>query len=102
DHLTLYGVNQNEDGTYSWKFDNYVRAWPPTDMPQEALEGLWAAISCPTLLIYGNESWASNPKKDGRIRHFRNADVVDFDRAGHWVHHDRFDDFVKLVGEFVA
>ena len=27
-HLTQHGVNQNEDGTYSWKFDNYVRANP--------------------------------------------------------------------------
>ncbi len=25
-HLTIHGVNQNEDGTYSWKFDNYIRA----------------------------------------------------------------------------
>ena len=25
-HLTVHGVSQNEDGTYSWKFDNYVRA----------------------------------------------------------------------------
>ena len=24
-HLTIHGSNQNEDGTYSWKFDNYVR-----------------------------------------------------------------------------
>ncbi|HUF94053.1 MAG TPA: alpha/beta hydrolase, partial [Candidatus Limnocylindria bacterium] len=31
-HLTVHGANQNEDGTYSWKFDNYVRAWPPYDM----------------------------------------------------------------------
>src|SRR5262249_27921703 len=31
-HLTQHGVNQNEDGTYSWKFDNYMRAWPPYDM----------------------------------------------------------------------
>ena len=23
-HLTIHGSNQNEDGTYSWKFDNYV------------------------------------------------------------------------------
>jgi pimeloyl-ACP methyl ester carboxylesterase len=103
EHLTLYGVNQNEDGTYSWKFDNYCRAWPPTDMPQAALEGLWGAIKCPTLLVYGNESWASNPMKDGRIKAFNNdPQVVDFDRAGHWVHHDRFDDFVTLVENFVA
>jgi len=25
-HLTVHGANQNEDGTYSWKFDNYIRA----------------------------------------------------------------------------
>ena len=25
-HLTVHGVARNEDGTYSWKFDNYIRA----------------------------------------------------------------------------
>ena len=25
-HLTVHGANQNEDGTYSWKFDNYVHS----------------------------------------------------------------------------
>jgi len=103
DHLTRYGVNQNEDGTYSWKFDNYCRAWPPTDMPQADLEGLWGAVTCPTVLVYGNESWASNPTKDGRINAFGNAPrVIDFDDAGHWVHHDRFEDFVKLVEDFIT
>ena len=24
-HLTVHGVNRNEDGSYSWKFDNYTR-----------------------------------------------------------------------------
>ena len=33
-HLTQHGVNQNEDGTYSWKFDNYVRAERPYGMTQ--------------------------------------------------------------------
>ncbi|MEE3278448.1 MAG: alpha/beta hydrolase, partial [Pseudomonadota bacterium] len=28
-HLTIHGSNQNEDGSYSWKFDNYVRAFAP-------------------------------------------------------------------------
>ena len=60
-HLTQHGVNQNEDGTYSWKFDNYVRSWPPYDMALADVEGLWARIACPTLLVYGKESWASNP-----------------------------------------
>ena len=102
EHLTRYGVNQNEDGTFSWKFDNYIRAWPPSDMPQRELEELWGAVTCPTLLIYGNESWASNPELDGRLKHFNTAEVITFDNAGHWVHHDRFDDFTRIVAEFVA
>ena len=101
-HLTEQGVNQNEDGTYSWKFDNYVRAWPPYDMSYTDIESLWARIVCPTLLVYGKESWASNPEKDGRIKHFKGARVVEFDRAGHWVHHDRLADFLKLTSEFIA
>jgi len=101
-HLTLHGVNQNEDGTYSWKFDNYVRGWPPYDMPQTDIERLWGLIQCPTLLVYGTESWASNPVDDGRIRHFNTARVVSLERAGHWVHHDRLDEFMTIVESFLA
>ena len=46
-HLTQHGVNQNEDGTYSWKFDNYVRVWPPYDMTREEIASLWSRITCP-------------------------------------------------------
>ena len=101
-HLTQHGVNQNEDGTYSWKFDNYVRAWPPYDMTQAEVEELWGRITCPTLLVYGTESWASNPLEDGRIAHFTTAEVVSFDGAGHWVHHDRLDDFAATVRRFLG
>ena len=101
DHLTRYGVNQNEDGTYSWKFDNYLRAWPPSDIPQADIEYLWGQITCPTLLVYGEDSWASNPQEDGRLAKFNGARLEMYDRAGHWVHHDRFDDFVKSLNEFL-
>jgi pimeloyl-ACP methyl ester carboxylesterase len=101
-HLTQHGVNQNEDGTYSWKFDNYVRVWPPYDLTQAELEELWTRIACPTLLVYGKESWASNPAEDGRAAHFQNAEVVLFEKAGHWVHHDRLDAFLDTVSKFLA
>ncbi len=90
-HLTEHGVNQNEDGSYSWKFDNETRNWMPFDMSQAEIESLWQAIECPTLLLYGKESWASNPVEDGRIAHFRTARVISYERAGHWVHHDRLE-----------
>jgi pimeloyl-ACP methyl ester carboxylesterase len=100
-HLTQHGVNQNEDGTYSWKFDNYVRAEPPYEMTVAETEELWQRIECPTLLVYGKESWASDPVQDGRIRHFRNAQLVSIEDAGHWVHHDRLETFLELVREFL-
>ncbi len=100
-HLTHHGVNQNEDGTYSWKFDNYVRVWSPYDIQQSELHQLWGRITCPTLLVYGKESWASNPEDDGRIAHFNTAKVVTFEKAGHWVHHDRLDDFLALMRDFL-
>ena len=43
-----------------------------------------------------SESWASNPVEDGRARHFRNAEVVTVEGAGHWVHHDRLAEFLAL------
>jgi pimeloyl-ACP methyl ester carboxylesterase len=100
-HLTIHGVSQNEDGTYSWKFDPYMRMFPPFDMAQADIEQLWAAISCPTLLMYGEKSWASNPEKDGRATHFRNASVILFENAGHWLHHDQFDRFMSELDAFL-
>jgi pimeloyl-ACP methyl ester carboxylesterase len=100
-HLTQHGVNQNEDGTYSWKFDNYVRAWPPYDMTPSEMEQLWRRITCPTLLVHGKESWASNPLEDGRSRHFQNVKVASFEGAGHWVHHDRLQAFLDEVRAFL-
>ena len=101
-HLTVQGVNQNEDGTYSWKFDNYVRAWPPYDMSRRDIAGLWSRIDCPTLLLYGTESHSGNPAEDGRAETFRHAKVMGIERAGHWLHHDRLDEFLRIVREFLG
>jgi pimeloyl-ACP methyl ester carboxylesterase len=101
-HLTQHGVNQNEDGTYSWKFDNYVRVWPPYDMTREEIAALWSRIACPTLLIHGKESWAKSPAEDGRAGYFRDARVLGVANAGHWVHHDRLDEFLQAVREFLG
>ncbi len=101
-HLTQHGVNQNEDGTYSWKFDHYVRVWPPYDMTREEIAELWGRIACPTLLVCGKESWASNPAEDGRLGFFHHARVLAVEGAGHWVHHDRLALFLDAVRGFLA
>lgn len=100
-HLTVHGIARNEDGSYSWKFDNYLRVWESVDLTQDQIRELWGAISCPTLLLYGEKSWASSPAEDGRADHFRHADVKLFPEAGHWLHHDRFDLFMETLRDFL-
>jgi pimeloyl-ACP methyl ester carboxylesterase len=101
-HLTIHGSNQNEDGTYSWKFDNYVRSFFPVGLAPQQQNELHGRITCPTLLVRGTESWASDPLKDGRAKQFKHARVANIEGAGHWVHHDQLDEFLKVVRAFLA
>jgi pimeloyl-ACP methyl ester carboxylesterase len=100
-HLTAHGVNRNEDGSYGWKFDPYLRNLPPQDMTDNDLPDFWRRISCPILLCLGLDSWASNPIKDGRAAHFQDVRLVEFAEAGHWLHHDRFDAFLGELRAFL-
>jgi pimeloyl-ACP methyl ester carboxylesterase len=100
-HLTIYGVSRNEDGSWTWKFDNYLNFWSASEMSQEDLQSIWRAITCPVLLLNGADSWASNPEKDGRIKDFNTAKVIEFENAGHWLHHDQFDRFVAELKAFL-
>ena len=100
-HLTIHGSTQNEDGTFSWKFDNYVRAMPPVTLPQREQYALYSRITCPTLLFRGTESWAADPATDGRVDYFQDVRVANVEGAGHWVHHDQLDEFVAITRSFL-
>jgi pimeloyl-ACP methyl ester carboxylesterase len=102
-HLTVHGAHQNEDGTYSWKFDNYARFGGGVGgFSLDDQHRLWSLITCPVLLVRGEESWASDPVKDGRIKHFQNARLANFAGAGHWVHHDKMEEFLIEAEAFLA
>ena len=101
-HLTIHGVERNEDGTFSWKFDNYVRVTAPYRFDEEDMRGLWSHIECPTLLVRGADSWAEDPKGDGRVKPFQNATAVTIEQAGHWVHHDQLDEFLRIIRDFLS
>ena len=104
-HLTIHGAHQNEDGTFSWKFDNYSRfsgGLGVGGFSQDDIHQLWRSITCPVLLVRGMESWASDPVEDGRIQHFQKARLVNFEGAGHWVHHDKLDKFLAEIEAFLA
>jgi pimeloyl-ACP methyl ester carboxylesterase len=100
-HLTQTGLIRNEDGTYSWKFDDYMKSRSTVDLTAAELHTLWNSVECPVSLIYGAESWASSPEQDGRAQYFRNATVAVVPGAGHWVQHDQPAQFLKLLHEFL-
>src|SRR6185369_8097005 len=101
-HLTANGVIRHEDGTYRWKFDNFVRAVSPYLFNLDEAREIWGHITCPVLLVRGRESWAPDPEVDGRVQAFGRARVVTIDRAGHWVHHDQLAAFLSHVRACLA
>lgn len=100
--LTVTGTIRGEDGTFSWKFDNFVRAVSPYLFNLDEAREIWGQITCPVLLVRGGESWAPDPDADGRTRAFHDPRVVTIDGAGHWVHHDRLDLFLAHVRAFLG
>lgn len=102
EHLADHAARRNADGSLRLKHEPIIGGGSPVDIAPEVKIAMWEAITCPVLLVYGAESWASNPAIDGRAAHFRNARVEVFERAGHWVHHDRRDDFIAMVRAFLG
>ena len=100
--LTLHGVARNEDGSFTWKFDNASRSFFPLRLAQEDVQALWRRIECPTLLVHGSESWHGDPASDGRADLLRNAKVLAIENAGHWVHHDQTAAFLAAIRPFLA
>lgn len=100
-HLAKWGLRRREAGELVWKFDPYLRASQPWDPSDFARKEIWGHIECPVLLVHGKESWAVNPAEDGRADYFRDVRVESFERAGHWVQHDRLDAFVDLLRDFL-
>ncbi|MDP2950005.1 MAG: alpha/beta hydrolase [Chloroflexota bacterium] len=101
-HLTIHGTRQNDDGTLAWKFDNYVRIHSPYEFNIDDARTIWNQITCPVLLIRGEESMASNPEEDNKASAFHNHRSVAIPNAGHWVHHDQLEPFLAVVRDFLA
>ena len=96
-HLTESGVIRHEDGTYAWKFDNFVRAVSPYLFNVDEAREIWSQITCPVLLVRGSESWAPDPDAEGHTAAFRDPHILTIDGAGHWVHHDQLGTFLRGV-----
>jgi len=101
-HLATHGARQNEDGTYSWKFDPYQRASAPQRLWPDDHVALWARIACPTLLLNADESFLAGSKAAGLERYFQQARIETISGAGHWLHHDRPQEVIGAIRRFLG
>ncbi|MBR0777494.1 alpha/beta hydrolase [Bradyrhizobium diazoefficiens] len=101
-HLATHGARQNEDGTYSWKFDPYQRASAPHRLWSDDHVALWARIACPTLLLNAGESFLAGAKAAGLERYFQQARVETIQGAGHWLQHDKPQEVLGEIQSFLG
>lgn len=96
-HLTVHGLHTNDDGSLSWKYDPYVRVRGPSRFDRAATKEIWGRTTCPLTLVHGTESGMGDVREKGLEHLFGQPDVVKIAGAGHWVHHDRFDEFMAVA-----
>jgi len=100
-HLTQHGTSQNEDGTYSWKFDNYLRAMPPLRLEEAQYVQLFANIECPVSIHWGTESFLPVPDaSSAAFNALERKELHIYEQAGHWLHHARRHQFMANVTQF--
>ncbi len=84
-----------------WKFDHYTRIIDPFGLDLQGAQQILSQITCPTLLFWGKQSFARDPEIDPQAAAIPNKKIVKVDNAGHWLHHDQLDLFLKETKEFL-
>jgi pimeloyl-ACP methyl ester carboxylesterase len=100
-HLAAFGARRNDDGSFAWKFDPYQQVTAPHRLAPAEYAELWARIACPMLLLFAGESFLGAPTAADVARYFKNARSETVANAGHWLQHDRPDEVLRLIREFV-
>jgi len=100
-HLTLHGTNWEADGSLVWKFDNFARLFPPYGHRIDDTVELFGQIACPILLFWGLESFLPVPETDPRREVIRDCRMIRVPNAGHWLHHDQLELFLRESTAFL-
>ena len=101
-HLTVHGANRNEDGSYTWKFDNYNHVRPAYDVAMDDLVRTWGAISCPVLLLTADGGFPHRIGHPPTLEQFADAEHRVVEGAGHWVHHDQLEACLEHISGFLT
>lgn len=102
-HLATHGVRREDDGAYVWKFDPTQRVAAPHRLWPEDHVALWNRIACPALLMVAQESMLGNSKAaPGLAQYFRDIRIETVADAGHWLQHDKPDEVLRSVADFLG
>jgi len=96
-------IRRDSDGHYSWRLNLPVLK---TYLPAlyAGFEDLESHAPSPlkTVFIKGNNSdYLQSQHEPDRLRYFPDSHVIGIDNAGHWVHAEKPDEFVKVVLAFI-
>ena len=113
------GTRPGSDGGLVWKWDPFVREWAAV-FDRERFEECWAGVTCPTLILSGEQAWerwwsptsAVRPgpgfdgpmtaeERDRRLGLFADVEHHVLE-AGHMVHFDAAADVTELTADFLA
>ena len=100
-HLTVHGSNQNEDGTYSWKYDNYTHNFSSSGFTSEETVDLWQRIDCPTLIVNAQHGLEHRIGHDDTQQYFSDLRTHEIPAAGHWTYHDQRDQVLEHLQQFL-
>ena len=81
--------------------DRLVQVVDPPLKRDRELDEILGAIACPTLLVYGEESWIPLPPGE-RLRLIRDFRIVTLPGATHWPHHETRAAFLEVLVPFLA
>ena len=100
EHLARHGLRAGSSGGFEWKYDNAARLRPPDDADGRDLDETLAAIRCPVLLTYGDQSWIPLPPEE-RLARLRDHRLAMFPGASHWLHHQARERFLAALVPFL-
>ena len=95
EHLTLHGTNWNADGSIIWKFDNYARLCAPYGMNMDEAEGGAEPHHLPGAAVLGPRELRAGSGSAPEAAALEDRRIVKVDHAGHWVHHDQLEIFLR-------
>lgn len=100
-HLTVHGSNRNEDGTYSWKYDNYTHNFTVFGISADDMTTLWTRIIAPVLVINASDGLQHRIGHGDTMSYFANAQLQVLEGVGHWTYHDDRSSVEGLIAGFL-